>query len=271
MIFLALITNTFREAIQKKFILIVFLVISVLLILFLSFLSLESVESMNEFMMQLGQDSFRDAIIMFQNSLISNIPFYVVFVLLMIMTSSFIPSMLEKGNIDLLISKPISRTNIIIGKFLATNAIIFVVLAYLVGTIWLMVSLKSGIWHFPFLLSIVGFTVIFAILYSIILFTGLVTQNSILTILVNLILFFPITGILSAREQMIYTFVSSGPVKFIIDFFYYVLPKPWDVHAIMLKLIAGETVDSWQPLITSLVFMIAMLALSIFYFKKKDY
>jgi len=34
--------------------------------------------------------------------------------------ASFIPNMLEKGNIDLLISKPISRAQLILGKFLLT-------------------------------------------------------------------------------------------------------------------------------------------------------
>jgi ABC-2 type transport system permease protein len=271
MVFLALITNTFREAIQKKFILIVFAIISLLLILFLSFLSLDSVDDMNNFMQSIGQESFRDAIVVFETALISSVSFNIVFILLIILVSSFIPSMLEKGNIDLIISKPISRTNIIIGKFISTVAIVFVILTYLVGCIWLIVSLKTGVWHFPFLYSIIGFTFIFAVLYSLILLVGLISQNTIISILVNLLLFFPITGILSTRETTIYTFVSNDTVKFIINFFYYILPKPWDMHDMVLKIIAGQSVESWQPVITSAIFMLTMLTLSIYYFKKKDY
>lgn len=270
MVFLALITNTLREAIQKKFILIIFGVISLLLILFLSFMSLDSVDDMNNFMMSFGEDSFKDAVVSFENLLISSVSFNVVFILLIILVSSFIPSMLEKGNIDLLISKPISRSNIILGKFIATNLIIFAILTYLIGCIWLMVSLKTGVWHFPFLYSIIGFTLIFAILYSLILLTGLISQSTIISILVNVLLFFPITGLLSTREGM-YTMVTSKPVQGVVDFFYYVLPKPWDIHDMVLKIIAGQPVESWQPLITSLIFMFAMLSLSIYYFKKKDY
>lgn len=270
MVFLALITNTFREAIQKKFILIVFAIISLLIILFLSFLSLDTVDDMNNFMQSIGQDSFRDAVVIFENALISSVSFNVVFILLIILVSSFIPSMLEKGNIDLIISKPISRTNIILGKFISTVIIVFFILTYLIGCIWLIVSLKTGIWHFPFLYSIIGFTFIFAVLYSLILLIGLISQSTIITILVNLLLFFPITGILSTREQ-IYTFVTNGAVKGVIDFFYYILPKPWDMHDMILKLIAGEQIASWQPLITSTIFMLTMITLSIYYFSKKDY
>ncbi|MCB0721529.1 MAG: ABC transporter permease subunit [Ignavibacteriae bacterium] len=271
MVFLALITNTFREAIQKKFILIIFVIISLLILLFLSFLSLDTVDNMNSFIKSIGQESFRDAVIMFENGLISQVPFFVVFLLLIIMVSSFIPSMLEKGNIDLIISKPISRTNIVLGKFISTIIIVFLILTYLVGVIWLIVSLKTGVWHFTFLLSIIGFTFIFAVLYSLILLVGLISQNTIITILVNMLLFIPITGVLSNREHLIYTFITNGVVKGIIDFIYYILPKPWDMHDMMLKIIAGQPVDSWQPLITSSIFMVTMLALSIYYFKKKDY
>lgn len=270
MVFLALITNTIREAIQKKFILIIFAVISLLLILFLSLINLDSVEDMNEFMMTFGQESFKDAVVQFENLLINAVSFNVVFVLLIVLVSSFIPSMLEKGNIDLLISKPISRAEIILGKFIATVFIVFCILAYLIGCIWLMVSIKTGVWHAPFLYSIIGFTIIFAVLYSLVLLVGLVSQSTIISILVNVLLFFPITGLLSGREQF-YTFITSSVVQFFIDFFYYILPKPWDMHDITLKLIAGQPVESWQPVLTSLLFMVTMLTLSIYYFKKKDY
>lgn len=261
---------TFREALAKKFILSIFIIISLFLLLFLGFLNLDTTQAINDIMAATGAESFREAIIKFETGLISHIPFFIVFVLFIILTSSFIPAMLDKGNIELLLSKPITRTNIILGKFLAVNLFIFSILVYLVGIMWLMISLKSGVWHFPFLYSVLWFTFIFAVIYSLIILIGLLTQSTILSILINLILLFPITGILSTRE-VIFGFVHNDITKFIINFFYYVLPKPWDIREICVNTIDGSAVDSWQPVITSLLFCLTALGCSIYYFSKKDY
>jgi len=50
-----------------------------------------------------------------------------------------------------------------------------------------------------------------------------------------------------------------------------VFPKPWDMQDIGDKIIKGLPVDSYMPLITSMLFVIIMLSLTIVYFKKKDY
>jgi len=266
----AIIIATFREALAKKFILSIFIIISLFLLLFLAFLNLETTEAINTLMEATGSETFQAAVVTFETSLISHVPFFVVFVLLIILSSSFIPAMLEKGHIELLISKPISRANIILGKFIAVTALVFVILSYLVVVMWLMISIKSGVWHFPFLYSILWFTLIFAVLYSGIMLVGLLSQSSILSILINLLLLFPITGILANREG-IFNFVTSEVTKFIINFFYYVLPKPWDIRSIAIATIEGTPVDDWQPVITSLLFCAAVMAYSIYYFSKKDY
>jgi ABC-2 type transport system permease protein len=266
----AIIIITFREALAKKFILSIFVIISLFLLLFLGFLNLDTTEAINSMMEATGKDSFQAAMVSFETSLISHIPFFIVFVLFIILTSSFIPAMLDKGNIELLISKPISRTNIILGKFVAVNLFIFAILIYLVGIMWVMISLKSGVWHFPFLYSVLWFTFIFAIIYSLIILIGLLTQSSILSILINLLLLFPVTGVLANRDA-IFSFVHSDITKFIINFFYYVLPKPWDMREICINTIEGSPVESWQPVITSVLFCAAALGYSVYYFSKKDY
>ena len=72
--------------------------------------------------------------------------------------SSFIPNMLEKGNIDLLLSKPISRQQLILGKFFGGLAVVGVNIAYAVIGFWLLVGLKFGVWDGNFLLTIFSIT-----------------------------------------------------------------------------------------------------------------
>jgi len=67
-------------------------------------------------------------------------------------------------------------------------------------------------------------------------------------------------------------FFSFGAVtEFIIKFFYYILPKPWDLADLCESTIKGEALGSVQPIITSILFIGIMLSLSIWYFNKKDY
>lgn len=271
MIFLTLLYSTFKEAFEKKIILTIFLLIAAVILLFLSFINLDSIEGLKEMLMMSGDESFRDAIIKFETNLINQFSFMVVFCLLLIMSASFIPSILEKGNIDLLLSKPISRRNIVIGKFISVVFLAFIIISLLVAVIWFIISIKTNIWYFPFLSAIIWFTFIFAVIYSFELFIGLISQSTILSLLLTLFLLFPVTALLSVRETMVFSFVKNETIIFIFNFIFYLLPKPWDLRESCINMIEGIAIQSWWPFISSGIFMLAMLSVSVYYFSKKDY
>lgn len=270
MIFLTLILGTLREAVAKKIFLGFFIISTIIILFFLLVVNVDSVEGMVDVMESTGDDAVKQLVVQSQTWML-DISYLLVITFCLISVSSFIPSMLEKGNIDLLLSKPISRAKIILGKFSGGVVLIFFSLVYLLGFLWLIFSIKSGYWHFPFLYSIFWFTLSFAVIYSLVIFLGLTTKSTILTVISTMFLVFVITPILGKREEVIFTFISNDVFKFIINFFYYVLPKPDDLFLICANTIAGDPVKSYQPLITSLLFMVAMLSVSILYFRKRDY
>lgn len=270
------ISGIIREALAKKIILSIFLFFS-LIILFIIFAATnDSVAGMLAFLEASGGNAdYRSAVIYFESTVTSKIPMFMMIAFYLIIVSSFIPSMLQKGHIDLLLSKPISRTKIVIGHLLAGTAFAFLSSFFLLGIIWLIVSIKTGIWHIPFLYSILWFTYIFLTLYSFVILIGLLTRNTILNIIINLILFFPLSWIFYILNEITKKgdqFLSFGAVTlFIIKFFYYLMPKPWDLADICEAAIKGEAIGSVQPIITSLLFIGIMISLSIWYFNKKDY
>jgi ABC-type transport system involved in multi-copper enzyme maturation permease subunit len=268
--FLALIVTTFREAVAKKIFLGFFLIATVIILIFLFVVNVDSIESMVDMMEATGPDAVKQLVINFE-VLILNISYLLIITFCLIAVSSFIPSMVEKGNIDVLLSKPISRIKIILGKFAGGVALIFISLVYLLGFVWIILSSKSGFWHFPFLSSILWLTLSFAVIYSLIILIGLLTNSTILSILIGMLLTFILSPVLFAREQIIFPLTDSSVVKFIFNFLYYILPKPSDLNSISSAIITGEPVASWQPVITSVLFMLVMLSLSILYFRKKDY
>lgn len=276
---LTIIKNTFREALAKKIFIGYYIFYAIVVLLMLFAVNLDTVEGVISLTdvkqsVQLVEKGFLDlswALIVFF-SLVS--------------TASFIPSMLEKGTIDLLISKPVSRLNILFSKFLGAVLFMFLSMVFLLGSIWLILSAKSGYWDFRFLLAIPMITLAFAAMYSINIFTGLTTQSTIISILVNFFLIFVLCPILSVREGLIFTFVQNSAVRFVFNFLYWIFPKPGEIKDIANSLIiekkidfwstsinmeAGDFTASWMALITSLVFCIALFSYSAYYFSKKDY
>ncbi|MEO8514993.1 MAG: hypothetical protein ABI543_15655, partial [Ignavibacteria bacterium] len=183
-------------------------------------------------------------------------------------------------------SKPISRPMILISKYIGAVLFVFLSMVFLLGSIWLILSLKSGYWDPAFLLSIVWITIAFAVMYSIVVVVGLTTQSTVVAILVNFFLIFVLCPVLSVREAVVFSLVSNETVKFVFDFLYYLLPKPGEFRDIANSMIMGENINMWKSTmnaetgtftaswlspISSVLFCFVLMAYSIYYFAKKDY
>lgn len=184
--------------------------------------------------------------------------------------SSFIPNMLEKGHVDVILSKPVSREQVLLGKFLGGLIVVFLNVAYLILGIWLMLGLKFSVWDMPFLYTILTITFTFAVFYSLIIFLGILSQNSILSMMVCYFIFLIVSPILAARET-IFQFINNQVIKSIVDGIYYILPKTAELGAITENLVKKQEIVSFQPVYTSAAFMVVTFALSILFFRKKDY
>jgi ABC-2 type transport system permease protein len=276
---LTIIQNTFREALAKKIFIGYYIFYAIVVLIMIFLVNMDAVE---------GVMSLTDT-----KSLVHQvetgffmISWNLIIFFSLISTASFIPSMLEKGTIDLLISKPISRPMILLSKFMGAVLFVFFSMVFLLGSIWLILSLKSGFWDFSFLLSILWITFAFATMYSIVVVIGLTTQSTVIAILVNFFLIFVLCPLLSIREAVIFSLVTNETVKFVFDFLYYIFPKPGEIRDLTNSMIMGEPINmwktsvnaetgsftaSWMSAISSLLFSLVMMAYSIFYFSKKDY
>jgi hypothetical protein len=82
----------------------------------------------------------------------------------LIITAFFIPNMLRKGSVDLLISKPIGRAPLLVYKYIGGLTFMFLVSAFTVGGIWFVLALRSGYWDPSFLIAIPLLTLSFGVL-----------------------------------------------------------------------------------------------------------
>ncbi len=184
-------------------------------------------------------------------------------------TANLVPSMLEKGNIDWVLSKPISRLQLLAGRYLGGLAIVAFNVFYLIGGAWLILSIKTGYWHFPFLISGFLVTAIFAVLFAFMVLLGVLLQNSAISIMgAYLMIFF--SPMLFQREKA-YALLSKKIYQLILDGLYYLTAHIFEAGQLMKNVILKEPVRTWMPLWHSLVLILFYFSIAVVFFNRKNF
>lgn len=261
---------TLREAFARKVFIAFFVVVCLALAGFGVFASFVKVDDLLKGMPGMDEtQALKQIVSQIQLLIIS--PIYGLGLLLSIFaSSSFIPVMLEKGNIDLLLSKPISRSQLLLGKYFGGILVVFLNISILVIGIWLIILFKFSIVSFSLLFTIFTITFSFAVLYSIIVFSGIISGNSVLGMMLSYLIFLILSPLLASRNVW-FQFIKSDLAKDIVSFFYYILPKTSEIDKMTNTLVLNQQINNYQPLYSSLIFLTLMIALSIYIFEKKDY
>ena len=99
-----------------------------------------------------------------------------------LVTSSMIPEMLQPGSLHLLLSKPISRTMLLLSKFLGGCTFVLLCVTQLVIGLFLIAWLRLDIWNARMLWCIPVSVFLFSVFYSVSTLAGLIWRSSILAI-----------------------------------------------------------------------------------------
>ena len=105
----------------------------------------------------------------------------------LLFTASIIPETFEPGSLNLLLSKPISRSGLFLSKFVGGCVFIALCATYLFLGIWLWLGLAMGVWENAILYCIVLYVIVFGIYYSVSAFVGLTTRSTILSVVVTIL------------------------------------------------------------------------------------
>lgn len=270
---LAIIQLTFRESLAKRTFMAFFAISTLVNLLLLAALDLDIVNGMDAYISIMGQEldgnvHLADFVHRIESVIAVGLFTGGLFMSLFA-TSSLVPSFLDRGSIDLLLSKPLSRPQILLGRYLGAVAIVAFNIFYLVGVSWLILSLKTGIWNGGYLLSALMIVVTFAILFALMTLMGVLTRSGPFSLMITyLILFF--SPLLIQRDQ-IYALLSNRFYGHLLDALYHGLPKTAELGAITEQLVRGAAVGSWTPLLTSLAFGLATLAAAGLLFQRKDF
>ena len=269
---LQIIQFTIREALARKVFIFFGAIILFVLVVTLLFFWLADLNTLTSVASQSGQNIMMREIVSSLELLIVN-PLANLGLLLAIFSSaSFIPVMLEKGNIDLLLSKPISRAQLLLGKYFGVVLFVFLNIFFFVFGVWLIISIKFGYWDASFLTLTFVITFAFAVLYALIVLFGVITKNSILGMMIAYLIFLIVSPLLLLYKEKLNEFVTSEIIDSILDGFYFIVPQTAELMGrIMIDLAMGKGITDFQPIITSFLFLILTLAFSVSLFRRKDF
>jgi len=211
----------------------------------------------------------------------------------LIITAFFIPNMLRKGSVDLFISKPIGRSQLLIYKYIGGLTFVFLVTTFTVGGIWLVIALRSGFWDPSFLAVIPILTFTFAIVYAMSTLVAVFTRSAIAAMILS-IGFMLLLYIVGQVKTIFDSLRTGGPSErmpewafTLVDTLNNCLPRYKDLDKLTSKLITEGTLTqgemrmsgigllqlpSWTGTFgVSLIFIVLMLAISCWRFNKRDY
>lgn len=107
-------------------------------------------------------------------------------ILAVIATAGFIPHLLEKGAIELVVSRPIPRWMLFLGRYLGGLSFVLFHAAVFVGLTFLVAGLRWGVWLPGYLLAIPLVTLLFSFLYCISVLTAVYARGTVTAILITL-------------------------------------------------------------------------------------
>jgi len=215
-----------------------------------------------------GASTLLESVVFTAQAFVSGAAYWIGILLALFATGGLVASLTERGQVDVILTKPLSRSQVLGGRLLAVGAVMLALVTYLFGAVWLVMSIKSGIWSPRFLLAILVVWAMFAVVYSIVTLVGVWSGSGPLSFIVTLGVVF-VSLILAIPDLALQVNRFWRPV---VVGAYHLLPKFGSVGTTLVpQLATGGSVGSLYALASSLLFGTVLYALAFFLFSRKDF
>ncbi len=272
-VFNALVWDTFQEARARWLFWGLFALSTLLVMIFLFVLQVDLVQGAVSFMGIQGMSRRIYNVEKFVRVSYSwvSIALYVWGTFLAVFASAgLVPSVLEAGRISLLLSKPLSRTMLLTGRFAGNFLIVALNHVYLIGCVWIIIGLKTHLWEPRFLLAIPVSLFMFAVLLCVVLLIGVVFESAALSVMGPVAIM--LISALLAQRDVVVRLLSSEWSRQLWMVLYSIVPKFYDLGAAMRQVILlDRQADWWMPVWTSAIFGVAALSGAVAVFRKRDF
>jgi ABC-type transport system involved in multi-copper enzyme maturation permease subunit len=268
----ALVRDTFREAFARKIFWGFFGCSTALILFFLFIMKIDIVQGAMATISLFGKTSTGQDVTRLVRQVHGGIAafLYTAGMFLAVFASTgLIASIFEPGRIELLLSKPVARHHILLGRYLGNVLVIAANILYLVFAVWLIFGFKTGVWTYGFLWSSVLTIFVFSVLLTVVLLIGVLWESAVLASMVTFAIM--IISPILAQQRTLERLLTSQWSRDVVHVVYYVLPKVFDLGRISRALVLGDPIGDWMPVWSSALFGLAVLSAGLYAFAKRDY
>ncbi len=242
---------------------------------------------------KMGKSPLGVALNVIEDRIVNGLGAGIALIIGIVITAFFIPNMLRKGALDLLIAKPIGRGQLLVYKYIGGLTFVFLLSVAAVGGVWLIIGLRSGHWDPHFLLVIPLLTFTFAVLYAVSALAAVLTRSAIAAILITLTFAFILysVGTMKTIADVERNVGSTGLGQWpqwlynTVDTLNDVLPRYKDLDKLTSHVIDLGSLSPLEQRVkagildypsgasavgVSLAYIVVFLALAVWRFKKRD-
>ena len=268
---------TIRELLSKKIVITVFILATVfcLTLIFALNIKIGGIDSkviLNVFgnSVNSGSSGMPDAetILGYIQTGIAVAVFFISLFISLFATSGLFPDMLQKGNIDLILSKPLSRQNIFFQRFFGGITLVGLNIIYMIIFSWIILSVKFEIWNFRYLFSALIIMIFFFNIYSFMTLISIAIKNSVLSLLLTYFIVFILSPIIGAIAR--FGILNDSFYKNTVRILHFSLPKVNETVKLISDVIMSKDFalgSIWVSLLTGVL----AVGLSLVLFKRSDF
>jgi hypothetical protein len=104
-------------------------------------------------------------------------------------TAPIVPRMFDQGQLHLLLSKPVSRSLLLLSQFCGGCAYVLVLTTYLLVGLWLILGTRMAYWDLRLLWMIPLYTFMFAIYYTVSVAAGVIWRSTLMSVVCSVLFF----------------------------------------------------------------------------------
>jgi ABC-type transport system involved in multi-copper enzyme maturation permease subunit len=268
----ALILDTLREALARWIFIGLFALSSLMILFFLFLMKIDVVEGAMATVSLFGQAGRTQDVTRLVQGVYGGIATFLYtwgMALAVFASAGLIPRVLEPGRIELILSKPVSRHHILLGRFAGNVIVVTGNIVYLILSVWTIFGVKTGIWGKHFLWTIGTTVFTFTVLLCVVVLLGVLIESTALATMVTMGLM--IVSALLAQTPLMMRLLSSESSRRTWRGLYYVFPKVYDIGTITLDIVRQRPVESWMPIWSSALFGAVVLSAALAIFARRNF
>jgi len=163
--------------------------------------------------------------------------------MMLVWTAGFVPSFLQPSAASVLLSKPIARWQLLLGKYVGVLIFVAFQLALFVGLTWLALGVRTHVWDMTYWWCLPLLWVQFAIFYSFSVLAAVVTRSTVSSAFGSL-LFWLLAwatnyGCALVRGSTESAYLTSA-TRWLAEAAYWVFPKPIDAGLILFNALGAH-------------------------------